>query len=343
MRAGMKYRVAMAFSFLAVFGSLASADPAIRPWIGVHVLVGNTNEADKLIAVIPKLAKMGINALIVEVDYSFQFRSHPEMVQSGCVTWAQAKKIGDLCRANSIRPIPELNCLGHQSWEQNTGELLRVYPQFDETPGKYPGNKGIYCRSWCPLNPDVNHVVFGLVDDLIDAFGADAFHVGMDEVWIIGDDDCPRCKGKNPAELFAKAVNDFHYHLVGQKKVEMMMWGDRLLDAKTIGVGKWESSENNTSAAVDLIPRDIIICDWHYEKQAQYKSIPFLLGKGFRVWPAGWKNIDAAAALMDAALAQKSPRMMGYLSTAWSEVPINRLADFEPTKLALKKFGISQH
>src|SRR5260370_1264356 len=83
----------------------------------------------------------------------------------------------------------------------------------------------IYCRSWCPLHPKVNEIVFPLLDEIIDAFQADAFHVGMDEVFLIGSDDCPRCKGKDPAELFAKAVNDLHDHLVRGKKLTMLMWG----------------------------------------------------------------------------------------------------------------------
>jgi len=40
----------------------------------------------------------------------------------------------------------------------------------------------IYCRSWCPQNPEVNKVVFALVDELVNAFEATAFHAGMDEV-----------------------------------------------------------------------------------------------------------------------------------------------------------------
>lgn len=69
-----------------------------------------------------------------------------------------------------------------------------------------------------PLHPGLNDVVFALLDELIDAFGAGAFHVGMDEVFIIAHADCPRCKGKDPANLFAKAVNDLHGHLVEEAR-----------------------------------------------------------------------------------------------------------------------------
>lgn len=308
------------------------------PWIGVHVSASNPQSIEKLRKSVPELAKLGVNALVIEVDYNFAFTSHPELSVGNAITKAEARSLGDLCRASGIRPIPSLNCLGHQSWAKHTLALLSKHPDLDETPGKYPENQGIYCRSWCPLNPDVNRTVFPLIDELIDAFGADAFHVGMDEVFILASDDCPRCKGKDPAELIAKQVTDLHEHLVKERKVEMFMWGDRLLDGKALGYSKWEASTNGTWGAADLIPKDIVICDWHYEKQAEYKSVPFLLKKGFRVWPAGWHDIRAAEMLMNYSLAQKEPRMVGYLSTTWGKAKLDELANFAPTKLATKKF-----
>ncbi|HSZ58024.1 MAG TPA: PQQ-binding-like beta-propeller repeat protein [Tepidisphaeraceae bacterium] len=309
-----------------------------QPWVGVHVTAGNATSLDRVRHSIPGLAKLGVNALILEVDYGFQFASHPELNAPGNITKEQAKSFAQLCRENHIRLIPSLNCLGHQSWAQHTAALLAKHPELDETPGKFPDNQGIYCRSWCPLNPQTNQIVFPLIDELIDAFDADAFHVGMDEVFILADEDCPRCKGKNPAELFAKQVNDLHRHLVDERKVEMFMWADRLLDAKAMGYSRWEAAINGTGPAVGWIPKDIVLCDWHYAKRTEYKSIPFLLSKGFRVWPAGWHEQAAVAALLVFSLAQNNPRMVGYLSTTWGRVRLDALDSFVPTKMAAERF-----
>ena len=340
------YRCVGTIAILAAIAApLTAAGPGVMPagpWLGVHVSAGGGAALEKLRQSIPGLGKMGVNALIVEVDYNFQFASHPELNALGAITKEQARSFADLCRANGIRPIPSLNCLGHQSWAAHTAPLLAKHPELDETPGKYPNNGGIYCRSWCPLNPDTSRIVFPLIDELIDAFAADAFHVGMDEVFIMASDDCPRCKGKDPAELFAKQVNDLHEHLVKGRKVQMLMWADRLLDAKAMGYSKWEASTNGTAAAADLIPRDIILCDWHYERQAEYKSVPFLLKKGFRVWPAGWHDVQAAEALLDFSLAQKDAKMLGYLSTTWGRVTLDKLDTFEPTRMAARKVGAGE-
>jgi hypothetical protein len=299
-------------------------------WRGVHLSLNADEQATGLIEQLPKLAAVGVNALIVEVNYSFDFQSHPELRAGRFVTKARAQELTKAAHAQGIRLIPQLNCLGHQSWSRNTGPLLTKYPQFDETPGQFPNNTNIYCRSWCPQNPEVNRIVFALIDEVIDAFQADAFHVGMDEVFLIASEHCPRCRTGDPAKLFAKAVNDLHKHIVGERKIEMLMWGDRLLDSKALGHSKWEAAENGTAPAVDLIPKDIIICDWHYGKQTKYPSVPFLLEKGFRVWPSGWQPLEATKAFSAFSRQQKNPRLVGYLCTTWGKARIPDAATWPP-------------
>jgi hypothetical protein len=309
-----------------------------RPWLGVHVLVTNRNQVAALAEAVGQVADLGVNAIVAEINFGFEYQSHPELRSDNPSTKEQIGRLVAACRKHNVRLIPQFQCLGHQSWAAHTFPLLTKYPQFDETPGLYPKNEGIYCRSWCPLHPDVNPIIFRLMDELIDAFEADAFHVGMDEVFLIGEDACPRCKGRDRAELFAKAINDYHGHLVGKRKVEMLLWGDRLIDADKIKYGKWEASANGTAGAVDRIPKDIIICDWHYEPRAAYESVPMFLEKGFRVWPASWKKPEGVKALIDYSRAHENPRMLGHLNTTWGTVPIKDLAGFEPLKLATAAF-----
>ena len=299
-------------------------------WRGVHLMLGSDEQTVTLTEQLPNLAARGVNVLIVEVNYGFDFQSHQELRAPRFITRPHAQELTRKARELGIRLIPQFSCLGHQSWARTTFSLLTKYPEFDETPGKYPGNTNIYCRSWCPQNPAVNKVVFALIDELIDAFDADAFHVGMDEVFLIASEHCPRCKGGDPSKLFAKAVNDLHQHIVGKRKLEMLMWGDRLLDARTMRYGEWESANNGTHGAIDRIPNDIVVCDWHYRKQTGYPSVPFLLEKGFRVWPAGWQPLEATKAFSTFARQQNNPRMVGYLCTTWGRVGIRTAAEWPP-------------
>ena len=307
-------------------------------WIGYH-LIGlqpdKLEDAKRLVA--EGLAPLGFNVLVLEVDYSFPFKSHPELETRG-LNRQQARELVEVCRKNGVRLIPLMNCLGHQSWGARSGALLKKYPQFDETPAIPQDDKKIYCREWCPSHPEVNKIVFELIDELLEAFDADAFHVGMDEVFLIGDKHCPRCQGKDVGELFGKVVLELHDHLVGRKGVEMLMWSDRLLDAKATGYGRWEASDTGSYRAIDRVPKDIILCDWHYEMPAVYQrmgqrkpfpSVKFFQEKGFRVLPAPWRNPEAATALLRVAKQGATDKMLGVLFTGWSVSPDGLLASLK--------------
>jgi len=133
--------IGLAFLALALFQVRCAPKPAVRitprqPLIfAVHVLVESTDEARGLIAGIPAMAKSGVNLLVCEIDYNYEFVSHPELRRADPVTRDMVKEMVRLCRRHKIRLVPEFQSLGHQSWAEKTWPLLIKYPQFDETPG----------------------------------------------------------------------------------------------------------------------------------------------------------------------------------------------------------------
>ena len=276
-----------------------------------------------------ELAPRRVNTLVLLIDYRYRFSSHPELRDSFALSGPDVKKIVHACRKNDIRVIPQINLLGHQSWANRNGKLLREYPQFDETPYikmperyVWPNPDNLYCRSYCPLYPGLHDILFPVIDELCDAFETDAFHVGMDEVFYLGEDKCPRCGGMDKAVLYAGEVRAIHDHLQ-QKGREMWMWGDRLLDGKATGLGMWEASYNNTYRAVDMIPKDVVICDWHYERAD--KTAVYFAMKGFRVVTCPWRTAEFAVVQLhdmvsfrQQSSAEMRERFMGMLQTVWS-------------------------
>jgi len=300
----------------------ASPAPPVR---GLHLSAPAAEDIPLAVRFIKEaLPKEGVNVLVLEFDYRYQFARRPEVAEPDALSADNVKTLATACRDAGIRLIPQINLLGHQSWAKTTGALLRAHPEFDETPGKYPQNEGIYCRSYCPLHPRVHDVVFDLIDELADAAGADAFHVGMDEVFLLGEDDCPRCKGKDKAELFAQEVLALHDHLARSNRT-MWMWGDRFLDGETTGIGKWEASIIQTQRAISLVPKDIVICDWHYDRAlptAEHFAI-----EGFPVLACPWRKPDVALAQLEAIRRVRShatdaigSRMQGVLQTTWTGI-----------------------
>lgn len=302
----------------------------ILPVRGFCIDIPRPNGVDSFVHFIhDALAPRKVNTLFLLVDYRYQFKSHPELADTLALSLTDVKKIVRACAEEKIRIIPQINMLGHQSWDQHIGKLLQAYPEFDETPWvknpvKYvwPNDDNLYCRSYCPLHPKVHEIIFAVIDELCDAFEATAFHAGMDEVFYIGEPKCPRCGGRDPATLFAGEVQAIHDHLV-QKNRELWIWGDRLIDGKTTGIGEWEASYNNTFRAIDMIPKDVVICDWHYERPDQ--TAVYFAMKGFRVISCPWRisknglaQVDDMVRYRNESTPEMKDRFFGIVETTWT-------------------------
>lgn len=270
-----------------------------------------------------------INTLILRVDYNYQFESHPELRDSIALSKQEVQQLVAACKQNHIRLIPQINLLGHQSWAGKTENLLKVYPQFDETPHiqmpaayLWPNPDSLYCKSYCPLHPDLHAIVFDLVDEICTVFESNAFHAGMDEVFYIGNAKCPRCAGKDKAVLFANEVNTIRNHLA-LKKRSLWIWGDRLINGKTTGIGEWEGSFNDTQSAINLVSKDVVICDWHYDKAEQ--TAVYFANKGFNVITSTWRNPAVAIAqtkdmvkFRQSAKPNIKKHFLGMMQTIWT-------------------------
>ena len=270
-----------------------------------------------------------VNTLILRIDYRYQFEGHPELSDSFSLSKQDVKQLVIACKQNNIQLIPLINLLGHQSWAGVTHKLLKVYPQFDETPQvimpvvyAWPNADSLYCKSYCPLHPDLHKIVFDIVDEICDVFESNTFHAGMDEVFYIGDAKCPRCGGKDKAVLFAGEVNTIRSHLALQKRT-LWIWGDRLIDGRINNIGEWEGSFNNTQSAINLIKKDVVICDWHYEKAEQ--TPVYFTKNGFSVITASWRNPAVAIAqtqdmvkLRKLAKPNTKKLYRGIMQTIWS-------------------------
>ncbi len=314
-----------------VLSSLSAQRPvdsiAVR---GFAIAAPSSDGVDAFITFMQEvLAPANINTLVLRVDYNYAYESHPELREEAPLSKAQVSAMVSAARDLHMEIVPQINLLGHQSWASTSSKLLEVYPQFDETPEialpaeyKWPNDDGLYCKSYCPLHPEVHDVVFALVDEIMEVFEARQFHAGMDEVFYIAHEQCPRCHGRDPAVLFAEEVRRIrnHLHARGQR---LWIWGDRLIDGKTTGIGMWEASMNNTHQAIDMIPRDVVICDWHYERAEP--TAAYFAVKGFDVITCPWNQKDVAAQqyaqyidFQETAHPTLAARYLGLMQTVWT-------------------------
>lgn len=80
---------------------------------------------------------------------------------------------------------------------------------------------------------------------------------------------------------------------------------------------------NNTHQAIDPVAKDVVICDWHYERPDQ--SAVYFAMKGFNVITCPWRNPkNALLQTQDmlkfraSATKEMKPRFMGMMQTVWS-------------------------
>jgi hypothetical protein len=77
-----------------------------------------------------------------------------------------------------------------------------------------------------------------------------------------------------------------------------------------------------------MIPKDVIIADWHYEPRGSYPSVPLFAAKGFRVLPTSYKDVDASRHLIEYARGLNDAHVLGHLFTSWSK--LDKLAEWPP-------------
>ena len=274
------------------------------------------------------LAPRGFNLIVMQVRYRYRFKRHPEAWGYDPLSLEDVKRLLDICRKNNIKLVPKMNLIGHQSGFPNEptdgilhghnqvlsdipDALLRAYPNFDEQRGT---NEILYSRSICLSSIAAKGVVCELIDELMDVFEADEIHIGCDEVFNAGL--CPECSKKTRAELISSWINSLNDH-VKRRGGATLIWGDRLLCAKETGYNRWEASDDGSEGAIDMLYKDITVCDWHYDKYEEYPSVDIFANKGFRIMVSPWRDKDNLEAFLSYAIKHDKGHINGVLMTTW--------------------------
>ena len=301
------------------------------PWKtkGIVLTAPLTDEIDDVIKLIDEyLAPRGFNMIVMQVRYRYQFKSHPEVRGYDPLSQENVKALLNVCRKNNIKLIPKMNLIGHQSGIHNeptdgilhghnkvesdiSDGLLSAYPNFDE---QYGTSEILYSRSICLSNNDACGVVCELIDELMDAFESDTIHIGCDEVFNAGL--CPVCSKKTRGELISSWVNSLNEHIKNRGGTALM-WGDRLISTAQTGYNRWEASENGSESAIDTLSKDIVICDWHYDKYEKYPSVDIFASKGFKMMVSPWRDKSNLEAFLDYAIKHDTGHINGILMTTW--------------------------
>lgn len=244
----------------------------------------------------------GYNTLILQLTSTIDFDSLKFMDTE--TTKKYSKKDINLlinyAQAYGLEVIPEVKLLTKQ---QKTFDFKEESLLFNE-------------ETYNPNNPEVYEHAFALIDEIIEMNDFNYFHIGHDEVY--GSDKRTKNVEALDQDNFVQDVIKLNKYLKS-KNVKIMMWADMLWDRKKFkiaqaGVKYLESYEN----AINGIPKDIILCDWHYKSNSKdFPTYDYFVGLGFETWGATWNNFEVTQDFTSYVVNTKSPYSKGIIATTW--------------------------
>ncbi|MCX7717364.1 MAG: beta-N-acetylhexosaminidase [Candidatus Sumerlaeaceae bacterium] len=282
--------------------------PALE-WRGVSddISRGQVSTLDDFRDIIRQLAYHKKNLYQPYIEDMFEFDADPAIGRErGAITKAEMAAILEEARRNHVTLTPVFETLGHQ-------DRLLSLPH----NRKYAELQDPSTRPWSfsPALPEAVEFVKTLVDEVATATPGPFFHIGGDESFDIG-------KGQSAELVKQLGVSRVHVdyfttmirHLAANHGRQSMLYADMLI---------------RHPEALDLLPREAILVDWHYHKHDQFTSVPAFKKAGFRniftspglwSWTAFYPNWDIAFAnITNAAAVAKREGLMGCIASSWGD------------------------
>ena len=253
------------------------------------------------------------NHVILESWGVFRSERHPWYgYADGWLTPAECRRLSEMAKDLGVTVIPFFNVFGHARAAR--GKAGR-HAALDVSPEHQPLFEPRAGFNWCLANPEARRVIGEIVTELHEAFGKPPyFHLGCDEA---DPPTCAACCGADYGKLLADHVIALADH-VRKLGARPMIWHDKLLKD---GDPRWKGFEANgedaTVALLDVLPKDVIVCDWCYRappKDGRYPTLEHFRAKGFETMTCPWDDVGGIRA--QCAYARRNG--MGVICTTWN-------------------------
>jgi hypothetical protein len=192
-----------------------------------------------------------------------QNSSHQDCGDGNFIEKSEVGALARVSRERYIEFVPEIPSLTHSFY------LLTRHKNLSEVPGdKWPD-------TYCPSNPQSYKLLFEVMDEYIEVTKPKMVHAGHDE-WFAPFGLCPRCKGKDPGELYGDDLRRIHDYLAKQG-IRMAIWGDYLLEnvrgrglQRRVAPDGWvyySPGAMTPQQVRELVPKDILIFNWFWSEE----------------------------------------------------------------------------
>lgn len=196
-----------------------------------------------------------IKALMVfakEWNYNTIFLYLEGVVQTTSFPWNkkpsyspdEVRQMVDFATELGLEVIPCVSTLGHAEHFLHCQELADL------------GETGFWHKDmFCPSNEHVYSFLSEYLSEIASFFPSTHFHIGCDEAWALGA--CPKChkrmlNGESREDLLIE-------HILRIRKI-----------LSTLGKRVWiwdDAFENTSPKKLESLPRDIVLCAWHYNPE----------------------------------------------------------------------------
>ena len=260
-------------------------------------------------------ALLTFNYAIVEPWGTYMSEKNPWWPWPGSsMTKAEVRRLAALGKDLGITLIPILNVYGHASSARTISMkhcVLDMNPEYE--PLFEPGG-----WNWCLTNPETQRVLREIIVEMMEDFGNPPFfHLGCDEAQ---PPTCPECRRVPYGELVCRHITDL-VAFVKERGARAMIWHDMML---TKGNKTWQgwvaNGSKDTVKLADMLPKDVVICDWQYakhEKERKWPTLAYFIGKGFPVVTCPNDKIASMEPMADFIAKNNG---FGFMLTTWLEM-----------------------
>lgn len=251
--------------------------------------------------------------------------------------WYSKEEVRDIvafCKKRFIEVIPEIEMPGH------TSAILSVMPEFscnsDLVQVKTRG--GVYKDTLCIGNQELYQVLQNILDEVVELFPGERFHIGGDEAPQSHWQKCEKCqqmmreKGlKNEGELQCFFTNKMAHYLKNKGK-KTIVWNDALRGGKLnsdITVQYWIGDNDLPGQHVNNGGEMIMSSYFHYYLDYSYGQTPLNKTYEFEPVPSGIQS-------------NRQCDMLGVEAPIWAEyVPDLKKMSYQcfPRMLAVAETG----
>ncbi|MEA3403992.1 MAG: family 20 glycosylhydrolase, partial [Armatimonadota bacterium] len=263
-------------------------------------------------ALIELLARLKYTHVTMQFKGDLELRSHPEGFDpERHWTQDQIRSLVRHARALGLKPVPEMKLIGHARWAHGGGTTGRPVEQLPHLQGLFDPSG----TTFCPQSEEAAGLAQAIIDEVVALFEQpELFHISGDEAG--GWASCERCRDEDAGRLFADWVTMLHDRLA-EHGCRTMMWGDMLLEPETYPDFTAAHAVGGTERAIQWLPRDIVIADWHYGGNETFPSARYFQEEGFQVVGCPWQS---RAGILNWGRQLAEQEALGLMGTSWHKL-----------------------